>query len=208
MDQRQWKRQRNQWKSRLEEWQSAQDFRDALDKLRAEYGKQLLSKSEFTSLFRDAYAASAFAFHRGAEKVRLIKANQPDFEIEALGRKQMYEVVEADTPGRRRGDEIKHQPERVTGTPLPDDLLLTAELAQQILETAAKRKDKDIYLPEWGLVIVLNPIRLGGQEQHDIEEGLARATAVVKDRFEEVWVLWGHAAYKAWFKDGLQLEPG
>ena len=198
MDQKDWKLQRGQWAGRLEEWQSAQGFRDTLGELKAEYGKRLLSKSGFTDLFRDAYVASAFAFHFGAEKVRLVKGKQPDFEIEVLGRKQMYEVVEADTLGRKRGDEIKHQPDRRLGDPLPDEFFLTAELAPQILETAAKRKDKDVYLPEWGLVIYLNPAPPGGQEQQDIEEGMARATAVVKDRFKEVWVLWGDTAYNPW----------
>lgn len=200
MDRKQWKHQRDQWKSRLEEWQSPQDFHDALDRLVASYGRQLLSKSESTSLFRDAHTASAFAFHRDAEKVRLIKADQPDFEIEVFGRKQMYEVVEADTPGRRRSDEIKHQPKLATGASLPNDFVLTAELAPQILEAAANRKDKDIYLPDCGLVIVLNPAQPGGREQQNIEEGMIQATAIVKNRFEEVWVLWEATAYNLWLR--------
>ena len=201
MDQKQWKRQRDLWRSRLEKWHSPQDFRNSLDELRTEYGRQLLFKAGFTSLFRETYVASAFAFYRSAEKVRLIQAERPDFEIEVLGRKQMYEVVEADTPGRRRGDEVKHQPKLPTGAPLSENFYLTRELAPQILEKAAKRKDMNVYQPEWGLVIVLNPAQPGGQEQQDIEEGMVRATTVATNRFKEIWVLWERTFYNPWHRE-------
>ncbi|HEV7268586.1 MAG TPA: hypothetical protein VGN83_27310 [Falsiroseomonas sp.] len=211
MDSKQWKRERSQWASRLEKWHSPRDFRDALDALRAEYGKLLLAKAEFTSLFRDAYTASVFTSHFNPEKVRLINAERPDFEIEMHGRTQMYEVVEADTPGRRRSDEIKQYWELATGKLLPDGFYLTAELASEILEIAVGKKDRDIYLPEWGLVILLNPAKPGGREQQVIEEAMAQSTARVKDRFAEVWVLWEGAAYNLWCRglpgNGVMRPP-
>ena len=187
-----------EWKHALEKWHSPREFRNKLHELRSEYGWHLLTKAGLTDLFRDAYCASVFASIRGADRVRLVKADQPDFETDLLGRTRMYEVVEADTPGRKRGDEINGRYQPAAGDTLPPDLYLTSELAPQILTAAAERKNRNCYLAVWGLLIYLNPCRPGGQEERDIEKGMAQATAAAKDRFAEVWVLWEGTAYNTW----------
>lgn len=189
-----------EWKRLLERWHSPRSFREKIDELRSEYGCDVLTRAGLTDVFRDAYPAGLFASIRGADRVRLTEAVRPDFEIDLSAGTRMYEVVEADTPGRKRSEEMRKQSQTVTDGALLKDFYLTSELAPQILHAAAKKKNSDRYVSEWGLLIYLNPCRPGGEEELYIENGMVEATAAVKDRFADVWVLWEGTAYNTWQK--------
>ena len=77
---------------------------------------------------------------------------------------------------------------------------LTPSQAGLALRAAADKKNRGIYDPSWGLVILLNPIDFGVRQQA-IEDLMADATAAVKERFASVWVLWKSVGYNTW-RDG------
>lgn len=69
----------------------------------------------------EANIAAKVGTIRDASSAALINAVRPDFKLRVGGETELYELVEADTPGRRRGDEwktgcrIQHWPEPTTG---------------------------------------------------------------------------------------------
>ncbi len=178
-----------EWQRKLQEWHSPEEFRDKLHDLCAEHGRNLLTAPR-AGFFRDADPACRFALLRAASKVRLVAARRPDFEIDVAKGAREFEVTEADTPGRRRSDEVKGRREPDAGWPTPD-------IAEQILRESAARKSDGRYEPGWGLLILLNQWNIG-VDQRAIEGRMADATAVAKDRFAEVWVLWQDTAYNTW----------
>lgn len=192
---------RKSWRGDLSKWQSPADLNEKLDKLLSKHGSYVLTDPRANSIFRDSHCAHAFAVLCGAQKVRL-GANPPDFEIETAGTLQAYEVTEADTPDRKRGDEIKKSrgfPD--TGKPsvkaFPEEMWLTPEIADIALRKASELKSFGEYEPHWGFLILLNPIEFGVHQQ-SIEALMADATEAAKDCFAEIWVLWKGSAYNTW----------
>src|SRR5690242_17532310 len=61
------------------------------------------------AFLRDAWLAGEFGRHRQSSLVRLIPKHEqwPDFEAQIGGRTEQVECVEADIPGRKRGDEYE-----------------------------------------------------------------------------------------------------
>jgi hypothetical protein len=204
----------SQWEHELSEWHSPEAFNGKLRRLRTERGDYLLT-DRGTQFFREAYCAQAFALLVEAQQVRLVDAVRPDFAIDVSGVIRAYEVTEADTPGRKRTEEIKAaraaRNEAIAAGKLNSDVpsftdvsegeWLTPEVAETALRTATGRKNKSHYDPSWGLLIFLNPGF--NTDQQAIEAGMAPATAAAKDRFREVWVLWQGAAYNTWLCGAL-----
>ena len=185
----------------LHAWQPPKDFRDALDRLEAAQSDHLLTDPR-AGFYRDAFCAELFATLVGADQVRLVAGEQPDFQISVAGSELAFEVTEADTPGRKRGQEVQERRKlRVPGEPFVEDFpnedWLTPEQADIALRTAADKKDRSVYDPSWGLVILLNPVEFGAHQQA-IESLMVGATAAVRNRFASVWVLWKGVGYNTW----------
>ena len=198
---------RDQWLTFLHAWLSPKDFREALDRLEAAQGDYLLTDPR-AGFYRDAFCAELFATLVGADLVRLVDGERPDFQISVAGSELEFEVTEADMPGRKRGQEVQERRKRrVPGEPFVEDFSyedwLTPEQAGVALRAAADKKDRSVYDPSWGLVILLNPIEFGAHQQA-IESLMVGSTAAVRNRFASVWVLWKGAGYNTW-QDG---QPG
>jgi hypothetical protein len=183
-----------EWKLELQEWHLLEEFHAKVLGLRTKYGRDLLTASG-TDPFRDAHTAYRFASLRGATKLRLVASTQPDFEMDVAEGAKKFEVTEAYPSDRRRGDEVKGWYSGVKFEAVKD--LLTPDVAERLLREAATRKNDSRYKQEWGLLILLDQWDFG-EDRQAIEARMTDATAVAKDRFVEVWVLWQHAAYNTW----------
>ena len=191
----------DKWLKILHGWLPIAEFAEALERLETTQGDYLLTDPR-AGFYRDAYTANEFARLMGADLVRLVAGERPDFEVDLAGAVHAYEATEADTPGRKRGREIQEQRKlTIPGQPLVTDFpvedWLTPDQADSALRTASERKSKRTYDPNCGLVILLNPVEFGAH-QAAIEATMANATAAVRNRFSAVWVMWKGVAYCTW----------
>ena len=199
------KTERDDWLRRLHAWLTPKEFRDALNRLESAQRDHLLTDPR-AGFYRDAFCAHEFATLVGADLVRLVGEERPDFQIDVAGAVSAFEVTEADTPGRKRGEEVQERRKRrVAGQPFvehfPYENWLTPEQADVALRMAAERKNRPVYDRSGGLVILLNPIEFGAHQQA-IEDLMADATAAVRNRFASVWVLWKGVGYNTWRNGG------
>ena len=175
-----------EWRRELQEWHSLGEFSDKLRAMCAEHGRSLLTSPD-SAFFRDAHPACQLALLRGSTRVRL-GADPPDFELDMAHGAREFEVAEADTPGRKRNDELKGRREL-------DASWLTPDVAEESLGARAALKSDGRYPPGYGLLILLNLPNPWEEDWPAIETRLLSATAAAKRRFAEVWVLWRGNAY-------------
>ena len=153
---------------------------------------------------REAWVAGRFAQANGADTVRLWPTDRPDCELAFQDQRELFEIVEADQPGRQRSAEYKarmHKAERgeleeVEWDPSEDWIARAAKGPQMLRDAAAKKAGKG-YETSVSLLIYLN---LGeyGIRQREIEAAMQLCTAAAKDAFDAVWVLWKGVAYPVW----------
>ncbi|HEY5793584.1 MAG TPA: hypothetical protein VIU82_01105 [Bosea sp. (in: a-proteobacteria)] len=153
---------------------------------------------------RDAWTAVRFARARGADAVRLWPGERPDCELTFQGRRDLFEIVEADQPGRQRSAEYRdliQRAERGESATVEDDpvedWIARAANGPQMLEHAATSKAAKGYDPSVSLLIYLN-LHEWDIRQQQIEVAMQPCTAAAKDAFHEVWVLWKGDAYPLW----------
>lgn len=190
------------WQERLSIRQTPNEMKQTLREISGRLHVRVLINSGL-GFYRDAWAACAFAEARGARSVRLLwPAERPDFEIESELGLQQFETVEADKPGRKRGDEYKAilprlDAEEQVVEDVPDEDWMTPEQASEMLGRAAQSKADDRYAADCNLLILLNHEDFVGD--HDvIISCMAQSTSVACDRFAEVWVLWKGVAHLVW----------
>ncbi len=184
------------WKARFEQCRSAGEILGLKDELSEAEGYV------FEDFVRDATIAAVFARARGLEIVRLHPDRWPDFILSNGGQDQLFEATEADYPGRRRDAEYRQAAEldpagRSACRPDPIEDWLTAEAAAEMLERAARTKVKKHYSLGASLVIYLNASEYGIRHQ-EIVDTMTDSTAVAKDAFVSVWVLWKGQAFETW----------
>lgn len=148
------------------------------------------------AFLRDAWIAAKFGRIRQAEIVRLVADIWPDFELKLGGQVESFEAVEADDPGRRRGDEYRNCIREIEHDPV-EDWIARAEQAPAWVETACRIKADKRYSAGANLVIYLN-LSEYGIRQNAVERSFQAATTAVKDSFDTVWVLWKKRAYLIW----------
>lgn len=176
---------------------------DLVEELRAILRGHMMVQSGLTFV-REAWVASRFAQARGADAVRIWPKDRPDCELTLGGRRELFEIVEADQPGRKRSTEYKERMQKaergelvvVECDPVEEWIARAANGPKMLRDAAAKKANKD-YEPGISLLIYLN---LGeyGIRQKEIEAAMRPATACAKDAFLEVWVLWEGGAYLVW----------
>src|SRR6195952_5402641 len=112
---------------------------------------------------------------------------------------ELVECVEADTPGRRRGDEYRLAAERsANGEPRiedPDeDWEARADQGPAALSAAVAKKIGKRYAGSASLLVFLN-IDEFGIRQKEIEATMAPAIAPALPCFQRVWILWKERLY-------------
>ena len=192
-------------RSWLSNWRSADEMATYVGTVNDAMGSADFFSQAGTEFLRDAWAAAKFADHQTCDQVRLVPEIErwPDFEVRVNGRTEQFECVEADLPGRRRGDEYR-EAERRTATgestiihdPV-ENWHLRAEQVLPAVGTAVSRKLAKNYARGASLLVSLN-IDEWGVQQHEIETGLAAAVAPALPYFVAVWVLWKIQLYGPW----------
>lgn len=147
---------------------------------------------------RDGWIAGELARARGIDCVRVVPEAElwPDFELRENGAVERFEAVEADKPGRRRGDEFREDAPIVRIGRL-ENFLDDADRVPSWLSTACANKVNKRYGGRSNLVVYLNFGDYGTRHDETIA-CFVPATSVAKDSFENVWVLWKNRGYHVW----------
>ena len=152
---------------------------------------------------REAYAAGLFAtILSGTQAValRLRRDRFPDFDLRTGERIQAFELVEADRPGRKRGDEYKEAARReAKGLPSsvehfdPD---AEEQAAPEAIRLAIARKARKHYAPAPPLLVYVNFWLFHAPSL--TQEQFAELVAPWRGQFPEIWLLWGANAIRCW----------
>lgn len=140
---------------------------------------------------REAWVSGKFGIARQASAIRLVEGEWPDLELKVDGKIEAFELVEADLPQRRRGQEYKQRAAQggdAQHYPI-EEWQAAAAQAPSAVRTAANKKAGKKYDGKAGLLIYLN-INEFGIRQAEIEACLPAAVAPAAPQFESIWVLW------------------
>ncbi len=193
----------------LEQWQRPSEMLKRVRALMDLMGDVDLFNQPGVDFITEAWAAAQFAKGRRALAVRLvgIRDQWPDFEIRTRRREVVpWEFTEVDNPRRRRGHEKRRTEARraagklaVKSVPL-DRLIKQAACVPGWIRTRCRAKLAKHYSGRAGLLIYLNWSEFGARHA-EIEKSFLAATAIAKNAFSEVWVLWKARLYRTW-RDG------
>jgi hypothetical protein len=195
---------RKRWEERFARWHTPAEMKSAVDELHSRVNSDVLFNQAGLNFAFEAWIAAKFATARGVAAVRLIADQWPDIEVrDDAGRVERFEVVEADLPGRKRGDEYKEAAEQwrkgeSTAKLAPELWADRSALVAQALRDRTSEKVGKQYSDRSGLLIMLNFGAEFGQALDSIAAILHSSTATAKDAFEEVWLLWRDDAYLLW----------
>lgn len=186
----------------LFDWQEPDEFYETVQRLTPLDSADSLT-SPRNQIFLDAWIAAEFAKRASSELVCLIKDDWPDFQVSKEGLVRTFESVEADMPGRRRGDEYKgwkksnYRPEHDK----IENWRARRDAIPQALDTVVQKKIEKNYdsssLQSVGLVIYLN-LGTYGEWRGDIEIEIFEKTRPAASVFQDVWVLWDNRLYRTW----------
>lgn len=208
------KQEKRQHRSYLEQWRTPDEVFDHYDKLVAYMGDADLFSQGGVDFLMEAWGAAKFVSLQGGEMCRLIPAQErwPDFQTRIDGRVEKWEFTEVDVPDRRRGDEYRERRKNQAAGQLVvwDDpveaWIARAEKAPAAIRQRCEAKAAKLYSGQAGLLIYLN-IGEFGIRQHEIEVSFKDSTAVVKDVFSEIWILWKERLYCVW-RGGFPEQKG
>jgi hypothetical protein len=189
------------YRSRLSEWNTPRRFIETADEL-TDRISALQVFSPHGVFARDAWVAARFVSASPRTPCVSAPTNGPDFETRTRGAIQRYEVTEADILGRRRHDEYKAlaRSERDFDfwTRTAADWRARAEQVPLALQHAAELKAQKCYATNSARLVVSLNMNTLGYRQKEIEAAMPAATAVAKDTFSQVWVLWTNHLYLLW----------
>lgn len=186
------------WRAELTDWTSPGAFRNRVDEIVRPLPRRIFFGQAGLAFLRDAWIAGRFADALSSNMVRLFPGERPDFEIQAAGRIQQFEVTEADMDGRRRGDEPDS--DELEFDPV-ENWRNRFEAIPAALDRVVRKKLLKGYSPDVGLVIYVN---LGCYGAY-VSEGLPilrDKTRVAKEKFKVIFVMWEGILYKFW-EDGI-----
>ena len=183
-------------KLELEEWQTPANFYDRVKSITDAIESVDFFNQAGLTFLREALLASQFGKARNASLLRLAKDRWPDFELKIDGVVEPFEVVEADDPLRRRGQEYKNNSAMVTSDPV-ENWIWRANQAQLWLKTACEKKVAKKYGAKVNLLIYLNMSEYGIRHQQ-VVDCFASATDIAGENFDCVWVLWNDHPYLVW----------
>jgi hypothetical protein len=164
----------------------------------------LFNRSGLTFVL-EAYVAAELGIIRDAPLVSLTIADRPDFELHFGDLVELYELVEADIPERRRGDEYAALAS--TGCPTydwPVEKWATAEQASRSIRAMAEKKAKRAeelaakrtpYPEQTRLLFYVNLGDFSASTQ-EIEDAFPSAVEPARKWFSSIWVLWKNRAYQ------------
>lgn len=191
------------YRAELERWQRPEDLLNRSEELMIGISREDFFNQPGLDFIREGWAAAKFGIARAAREVRVVPAIEtwPDFEMRTNDSVELWELTEADVPGRRRGQEYRDDPlmpgDRALGLDHTENYIARAEKIPEALYTRCVAKAEKRYSARSGLLIYLNISDFGTRHQETINK-FASATAPAKDVFNEVWILWKGRAYAVW----------
>jgi hypothetical protein len=189
----------------LSEWRTPDDMAAYVSNVNRAMGAADFFRQGGIEFLRDAWVAAEFGQHCRSSSVRLVPERDqwPDFEARAADVIERIECVEADIPGRRRGDEYRRIDERtakgevnVENDPV-EDWIARADQVPAALSAVIATKIEKRYAGGASLLVYLN-IGEFGIRQTEIEAAMALTVAVALPHFQRVWVLWKARIYGPW----------
>ena len=180
-----------QYLADFQQWQSPQDLLNKAGGVMDYMGSEDFFNQPGLAFVREAWAASKFGLERDAESVRLVPSEFPDLELRIGTSVEQWELTEADVKERRRGLEYRG------GEYRGGNYLEHIEQAPGSIRRACERKATKRYTQKVGLLVLLNIPSFGAHQEETIAS-FPDSTAVAKDAFSEVWVLWNNRAYAVW----------
>jgi hypothetical protein len=199
------KTERAHHRAKLSDWRTPADMAACVSAVNDAMGSADFFRQGGVEFLRDAWLAAEFGRHRQSSFVRLVPEREqwPDFETRAGDVIERVECVEADVPGRRRGDEYRHAAERAAnGQPHiehdpVEDWIARADQAPAALSAAVATKMGKQYAGSASLLVSLN-IGEFGIRQKEIEAAMAPAIAPALPYFQRAWILWKVRLYGPW----------
>jgi hypothetical protein len=201
------KEQHRNW---LSEWRSPVDIAAYESAVNDSMGSADFFRQAGVEFLRDAWLAGEFGRHRKSTSVRLVPDREqwPDFEAMTDNIVERVECVEADIPGRRRGDEYQiAEQQAANGEPTVKDdpienWIARADQVATALASAIGTKVGKCYAGRSSLLVYLN-IGEFGIRQTEIEALMEPTVAPALPHFHRVWILWKDRLYGPW-PDDLQ----
>jgi hypothetical protein len=187
----------------LREWRNPVEFGSIVYELDERMPNKQFQKQTGLSFLREAIIGVDFAKALGCEFVRLCEGNWPDFETSKGGVKKVYELVEA-MENRKRGDEDWDSKE-LKLVPLSEWRKRAELIPDALCKVVKKKGDKDYPANKSGLVIYLN-ISTFGFMRKEVEANFHATTELAKDKFNEVWIVWGIKHYLLWLEGKASRE--
>lgn len=182
---------RRRW---FHDWHQPSKVLVRVNRLMDDAGGEALFNDPGLKYLQEAWVAGKFGSAVGANAVRLVSDNFPDFEMRLGDVVHSVEITEADLEDRRRGDEYRNP--RVRNDPVEEWAVRAARIPAE-LSRVATAKSKKGYPQGTQLLIYLNPQEFGIRHE-DILGSMHAATAAAKNAFAEVWVLWKDKPYRLW----------
>jgi hypothetical protein len=178
----------------LTDWQTPKALGRVLDGMRTSYASnRIFNDPKLNKRYRELWAGLAFCRATSSRKIRWTKddAKNSDFEVtQRDGIILPLQFVEADLPGRRRGDEYRRNAgkyNRIAPDPFTAWQTRRSAIPIALAETIKKKAAKN-YPPNVGLLIFLN-LETYGEWYEEIEREMAN--------FRSVWVIWSGRLYRA-----------
>lgn len=187
----------------LSEWRAPAAMASYVSEINRAMGSADFFSQGGIAFLRDAWLAAEFGKHRESAAVQLIADNDqwPDFRAETDGAIESIECVEADIPGRRRGDEYRSTICGQTGADIVDDpvedWIARANSIPSALSAAIDKKIGKQYTGSAGLLVHLN-IAEFGIRQLEIKAAMGPAIAPALPCFQHIWILWKERLYGPW----------
>lgn len=183
-------------------WSAPQDYLHLVDVISATVPSSTFFNQSGLAFLRDAYVASRFAVSlpNPVPAVRVVPESErwPDFELQlADGTILPFEVVEADDPTRRRGDEYRHvndEDVRVEDESV-ENWQTAARSAPNWIALAVRKKVTKAYGTKAHLVVHLANVSEYGAYHDEVVQSFDTAVSVGRDHFLSIWVLWKGRAY-------------
>jgi len=184
-------------------WWSAREFLKAVQHHADPVPAHILFNQPSLLKLLEAHAAARFAVIRSKVKpikIRLEADRFPDFQLDANGTIEPFELVEADRDGRRRGKEyIEAATRQAGGMPPLAELVDPVEEEQEAFEAIDRvlsKKASKRYAPAPNILVYVNFMAF--EELPLTYLHAAQLIDAHQQQFPSAWLLWGDTAARLW----------
>lgn len=187
----------------FDRWSTPAEFAAAVDALKGTISDvDFMCRSEAKPM-REAWAAARYATILSGDRpvsIQLERDRFPDFNLRVRDELQLFEIVEADQPGRRRTEEYRLLAERKTAGLPPEieefDPKEEQQAAIPAIVRAIEAKAAKRYRPAPHLLVYVN-FWLGGEPPTEIWTAVESAERH-HNSFAATWLLWGGFIIRLW----------